>query len=151
MPHLEGEYYETWRIEEVHVRLNLFNHVLALFCVKFACILTIRYHVFRWESCKGCVWESVKKTQDVCKSKESCDWEVAKVTHVWSMQGAEGSRQLEHDRKKIYSLTRQLACNTNSRLIPVTRLSHQNALFGWNLTFHIPHIHYYKYPYTHEM
>ena len=37
------------------VRLNLFNHVLALFCAKFACILAIRYPVFRWELCKGYV------------------------------------------------------------------------------------------------
>ena len=36
------------------VRLNLFNHVLALFHIKFACILAIRYPIFRWESCKGC-------------------------------------------------------------------------------------------------
>ena len=34
------------------VRLNLFNHVLALFRAKFACNLTIRYHVFRWDLCK---------------------------------------------------------------------------------------------------
>ena len=31
------------------VRLNLFNHVLALFHAKFACNLAIRYLVFRWE------------------------------------------------------------------------------------------------------
>ena len=37
------------------VRLNLFNHVLALFCVKFAYNLAIRYPVFRWELCKGSV------------------------------------------------------------------------------------------------
>jgi len=36
-----------------HVGLNLFNHVLALFCAKFACKLAIRYPVFRWELCKG--------------------------------------------------------------------------------------------------
>ena len=35
--------------------LNLFNHVLALFCVKFACILAIRYLVFKWELYKGCM------------------------------------------------------------------------------------------------
>ena len=35
------------------VRLNLFNHVLALFRAKFACNLAIRYLVFRWELCKG--------------------------------------------------------------------------------------------------
>ena len=37
------------------VRLNLFNHVLALFCAKFTCNLAIRYPVFRWELCKGSV------------------------------------------------------------------------------------------------
>ena len=41
--------------EIVIVRLNLFNHVLALFCAKFACNLAIRYPVFRWELCKGSV------------------------------------------------------------------------------------------------
>ena len=35
------------------VRLNLFNHVLALFRIKFACNLVIRYPVFRWDLCKG--------------------------------------------------------------------------------------------------
>ena len=37
------------------IRLNLFNHVLALFRAKFTCISAIRYLVFRWELCKGCV------------------------------------------------------------------------------------------------
>ena len=45
------------------VRLNLFNYLLALFCAKFACNLAIRYPIFRWELCKGSVWESVKKYQ----------------------------------------------------------------------------------------
>ena len=35
------------------VRLNLFNHMLALFRAKFACNLAIRYPIFRWELCKG--------------------------------------------------------------------------------------------------
>ena len=48
-------------IDTLIVRLNLFNHVLALFHAKFACNLAIRYLVFRWELCKGSVWESVKK------------------------------------------------------------------------------------------
>ena len=38
-----------------HVRLNLLNHVLALFRAKFACNLAIRYPVFRWDLCKGYV------------------------------------------------------------------------------------------------
>ena len=60
------------------VRLNLFNHVLILFYTNFACILAIRYHVFRWELCKDCVWENVKKTQVVCIQRSlaigSCEW-----------------------------------------------------------------------------
>ena len=39
----------------VFVRLNLFNHVLALFRAKFTCNLAIRYPVFRLELCKGSV------------------------------------------------------------------------------------------------
>ena len=58
---------------QANVRLNLFNHVLALFRAKFACNLAIRYPVFRWELCKGSVWESMKKSQEVCNSRESRD------------------------------------------------------------------------------
>ena len=35
------------------VRLNLINHVLALFRDIFACNTALRNPVFRWESCKG--------------------------------------------------------------------------------------------------
>ena len=83
----------------VVVKFNLFNHVLALFRAKFSCNLVIRYPIFRWELCKGCVWESVKKTQDVCTQEEprnwilrlASDWQVAKggtrVKHVGEMKG----------------------------------------------------------------
>ena len=37
------------------VRLNLINHVLALFHDKFACNTALRNLVFRWKSCKGSV------------------------------------------------------------------------------------------------
>ena len=37
------------------VRLNLINHVLALFRDKFACNTALRNPVFKWESCKGSV------------------------------------------------------------------------------------------------
>ena len=43
------------------VRLNLINHVLALFRGKFVYNTALRNPVFRWESCKGSVCESVKK------------------------------------------------------------------------------------------
>ena len=57
------------RFNFVFVRLNLFNYVLVLFRAKFACNLAIRYPVFRWELCKGSVWESVKNTQ-MCALKK---------------------------------------------------------------------------------
>ena len=61
-------------------------------------------------------------------------------------KGAEGSGQLLHYRTKP-----QVGQVVNSRLILVARPSRQNALFVRNLTFHISHTPYYKYPYTHEM
>ena len=130
--------------------LNLFNHVLALFCIKFACILAIRCPLFRWELCKGYVWESVKKTQDVCiqrslATSKSPKWHTCEAAGNWRVTTA---RALQD---KIYSLARQLACDSNLQLVLLARLSCQNALFGWKMTFRIPHIRYNKYPYTHEM
>ena len=43
------------RFQLVFVRLNLINHVLALFRDKFAYNSALRNPVFRWESCKGSV------------------------------------------------------------------------------------------------
>ena len=53
------------------VRLNLINHALALFHDKFACNIALRNIVFRWESCKGSVWESVKKCSRQCSEAET--------------------------------------------------------------------------------
>ena len=52
---------------------------------------------------------------------------------------------------KKCNLAWPLSCDSNLRLIPLARLSRQNALFCRKVTFYIPHIPYYKYPYTHEM
>ena len=40
----------------------------------FACILAISNPIFRWESCKGSVSESVKKCSRLCKEAGTCDW-----------------------------------------------------------------------------
>ena len=60
--------------------------MLALFHAKFACISAIRYHVFRWESYKGCVWESVKNSKchtcEICRKLMSHD--------SWSTTGQKG-------------------------------------------------------------
>ena len=39
----------------------------------------------------------------------------------------------------------------NSRLIPLARLNHQNALFCKKMIFHISHVPYFKYHYIHKM
>ena len=83
----------------VLIRLNLFNHVLTLFRTKFAYNLAIRYFVFKWELCKGSVWESVKKSPEVCNSRESRDWiswlaSPQNGTRVKHARGVEGSWQL---------------------------------------------------------
>ena len=46
-------FYYKFIAVEVFVKLNLFNHVLALFYAKFAYNLAIRYPLFRWDLCKG--------------------------------------------------------------------------------------------------
>ena len=47
---------------------------MAVFRAKFACILAIRNPVFRWESCKGSVWENVKNCLSVCKEVGTRGW-----------------------------------------------------------------------------
>ena len=47
---------------------------MALFRAKFACILVISNPVFRWESCKGSVWESVKNCWRLCKETGTRGW-----------------------------------------------------------------------------
>ena len=97
----------------------------------------------------------MKKTQDLCTQEEPRDWisrlardrQVAKgvtcVKHVGELRG--------HNSWSTTGQNFQSDQAVSSQLVPITRLSHQNALFGWNMTFCIPHTPYYKYPYAHEM
>ena len=50
---------------------------------------------------------------------------------------------------KTSNLPKQLARDSNSRLVPVMSSSSQNTLFVTKLTLCIPYTPYYKYPYTH--
>ena len=78
--------YWTCRVDNIYVRLNLFNHLLVLFDAKFACNLAIRYPVFRGELCKGSVGQSLKKSQkcaiQASLATGSRDWQVARMAHV---------------------------------------------------------------------
>ena len=51
---------------------------MALIRTRFACILAIRNPVFRWESCKSNMWESMKNCSSVCKEAGTRGW----ISHV---------------------------------------------------------------------
>ena len=132
---------------------------MALFRVKFACILAISNPVFRWESCKGSVWESVKKCSRLCKETRTCNW-ISRM--VCGLQAARSCTCAKHARSwsvipagalqdKKYKLVVQLPRGWNSRLGQAVSPSHQLALFWktWLFTFHShPSI---NTPYTHEI
>ena len=149
------------------VRLNLFNHVLALFRAKFACNSANRNSVFRWELCKV-VCERVKNWSSVCIQKHSRDWNL-QLIHEWWL--AKSVTCVEHARSwrvmiagslqdKKYTLAIMLVDNWNSWLIPIVSHSPKPLVLQKNdfsHSFSYPTINtlilipYYKYPYTHEM
>ena len=132
---------------------------MALFRTKFACILANSNPVFRWESCKGSVWESVKNCLKLCKETWTCGW-ISWVAHgckppkwctrtkhakSWSVASAVALQDTSP------RLARPFAHGLNSRLNSVVRSSRQNTLFGkiWLLTFLLTLL--YINPYTHDL
>ena len=117
--------------------------MLALFRVKFACILAINNSVFRWESCKSSEWKSVKKCSRLCKDAETRGWtcgllatgKLPKLAHVWSMQGSWRVMPAVALQDKSSRLAKPLAHGLNSQLSPVARSSRQTTLFGKNWLF----------------
>ena len=136
-------------------RLNLFNHVLALFHAKFTCNLAIRYLYLGGNYVKVVcekVWRKLKCVHPRRASRlDLTTSESPKVAHVWSTQGSWRDTLAIALQDKTSNLAKQLAYDSNSRLVPVARSSRQNALFGWNITFRISYTPYYKYPHTHKM
>ena len=70
--------------------------MLALFHAKFSCILSISNPVFRWKSCKGSVWESVKKCSSLCKVAGTRDW-ILRVAQ--DLQAAKSCTHAKHAEK----------------------------------------------------
>ena len=66
---------------------------MALFRTKFACNSAFRNSVFRWESCKGSVWESVKKNSSLCTQQVAHDW-ILRLAH--DLQVAKSGTCVEH-------------------------------------------------------
>ena len=115
--------------------------------------------MFRWESCKGSVWESVKNCSRLCKEIGTCGW-ISRV--ACGYKPPEWCTRAKHAKSwsvapvvalqdKSPRLARLFACGLNSQLNPVVRSSHQNTLFGkiWLFTFLLTLL--YIYPYTHDL
>ena len=90
----------------IYVRLNLINHFVGFILCQFAYNSAFRNPVFWWESCKGSVWESMKKSSKVCNSVGPCDWNTWLASRQsWhtceACRGAEESRQLLHYKTKV--------------------------------------------------
>ena len=140
------------------VRLNLFNHVLALFRAKFACNSTIRNSVFRWELCKGCVWESEELIK--CVHSRAFSWlELAIDSRVVTRQKCHtcgACKKLKgHDSwittgQKVHfghyvSWQLELMTHPNRESLAKAPCFAEK----WFFTFLL--IPYYKYPYTHTL
>ena len=115
------------------IRLNLINHLLALFRAKFACNLAINNPVFRWESCKGSVWKSVKKCSSLYKIAGTHGWLAASKlpddAHEWSMQRRWTITPTGALQGKKSNMVILFAHDLNSRLNQVARPSRQPTLF----------------------
>ena len=141
------------------VRLNLINHYVGFIPCQFACNSALRNPVFRWDSCKGSVWESVKKCSRLCTEAVTQDW-ILRVARDW--QTARGCTRVKHAEK----LNRHASCNTtgqnvqtghsiSSQLELATQSSRRakspasSVLKNWLFTFHF-HTSINTF-YTHEM
>ena len=132
--------------------------MLALFRVKFTCILAVSNPVFRWESCKGSVWESVKNAQDCAKKQRiairSHGWLAAckplEVAHMPSMPEVEISCQLEHYRTKSTDwLFSYLTAGTCDSVKPRVQAANQFCFEKLDSSHSI--LTLINIPYTHEM
>ena len=141
------------------IRLNLINHFIGFIPCQFACNSALRNPVFRWESCKGSVWKSVKKCSRMCTEAGTHDW-ILWVARDW--QAARWCTRVKHVEKlnhhAIYSTTGQkvqTGHSVNSRLGLATQSSHEakspvhSVLKNWLFAFQ-SHTSI-NTPYTHKI
>ena len=67
---------------KIFVRLNLINHFVGFIPYQFAYNSAFRNPMFRWESCKGNVRESVKKNLRVCTQQSLATGKSPKKAHM---------------------------------------------------------------------
>ena len=121
---------------------------MALFRIKFVCILAISNLVFRWVSCKV-VCERVWRNVQNCAVKQglvagSCEWLAAckppEDVHEWSMQRSWTVMPAVALQDKKSSLTIQLVRGLDSRLSQVV-----SPLCYEKMTLRIPFSLQYEY------
>ena len=87
------------------VRLNLINHFVSFIPCQLAYNSALRNPIFRWESCKSSVWESVKKCSRLCTEVGTRDW-ISRVAR--DKQAAGGCTWVKHAEK----LNHHASCST---------------------------------------
>ena len=92
------------------VRLNLINHLVGFISCQFTCNSVLRNPVFRWKSCKGSVWESVKKCSRMYTEAGTRDW-ISQVTRNW--QAAKWCTRVKH----VEKLNRHASCSTTRQKV----------------------------------
>ena len=127
---------------------------MSLFRAKFACNLAISNHVFGWKSCKGSVWENVKKCSRLCSEPGTRGW-ILQVAR--GLQATRRCTRVKHAEK----LNCHASCSTirqkvqtghsvSSRLGLATQSSREakSAVHSVmeKLTLRIPISFQYKYP-----
>ena len=114
--------------------------------------------VFRWDSCKGSEWDSVKKCSRVCKKNRDSWLDLAGDSRLQATRSCTRARHAKSWsvmlagvlQNKIGQLAIQLSCGWNLRLSQAARPSREPGLFWktWLFTFHShPSI---NTPYTHK-
>ena len=141
------------------VRLNLINHFVGFIPCQFACNSALRNPIFRWESCKGSVWESVKKCSRLCTeagtrnwiSRVACDWQATKgctrVKHVEKLNHHASCSTIGQKVQTGHLVNSQLELATQSSLYAKSLAC--SVLKNWLFAFH-SHTSI-NTPYTHEM
>ena len=97
------------------VRLNLINHCVGFIPCQFACNSALRNLVFRWESCKGSVCESVKKYSRMCIKAGTRDW-ISRMACDW--QASRWCTRVKHSEK----LNRHASCSTTGQKVQTGHL-----------------------------
>ena len=136
------------------VRLNLINHLVGFILYQFACNSALRNLVFRWESCKGSVWESVKKSSRLCTQQGTHDWIswLARDLQVtkWCTRVKHEEELNSHANWSTIGQRVQFGHSINSRLGLTTQSSRETKSLVYSiwekLTLRIPYTHQYKYP-----